>query len=71
MMSLGFESEDFTNIFHFAINLECVSKPSLDRYIRFYLILPFLPSYPLAEEGYMGTHSLKFSQFSVEDSTFC
>lgn len=71
-MSLGFEPGDFINISHFVINVGYVpTKPFLDQYVRFYWILPFLPSYHVAEEGYMRTVSLKFSQFSVEDSTFC
>lgn len=72
MISLGFESGDFINLSNFAINLEHLpTKPFCDQYVRFNWVPPFLPSYPLAEEGYMGTFSLKFSQFLVEDSTFC
>lgn len=63
-MRLGFEPGDFINLCHFAINLDHLpSKPFLDQYIRFYWIPPFLLSYPLVEEGYMRTVSLKFSQF--------
>lgn len=72
VMRLGFELGDFINLFHFAINLErAPTNPFLDQYIRISYIHPFLASYPLAEEAYMATVSLKFSLLSVEDSTFC